>query len=339
MGSITTMNFSAFDLNLLKVYAALMRERSATRAGQQLGMSQPAVSNALNRLRHALNDELFIRRANEMVPTPRAEALSAQIGDALAEIERAIVDEDSFDPPSAERRFTLYGADFFSSLMMPALIAAVSEVAPGIALRLLESATGDVERLLRDNLIDVALERDMAMPDWICSRVIFSSRYVVVAARGHPALEAANVRPGDRLPLDLFCALPHALRSVDGSMDGRIDECLRDAGRSRRVMLALPHFHSVALAVARSRLIAALPEQTSVALADQLGLESYRPPVDVPDQQLRMYWHRRHDRHPAHRWLHERILEALTDLDRTPSRKPFDPAYSQASLADPSPVP
>ncbi|MDQ0315063.1 LysR family transcriptional regulator [Amorphus orientalis] len=311
---ITLMNISSFDLNLLKVFDALMRERSATRAGRLVGMSQPAVSNALHRMRNILGDELFVRRGSEMVPTPRAEAMSVQVSEALARIDQAIAGDATFDPHSAERLFTLYGADFFSSLLMPPLMRRVSAAAPNIALRFLESATGEVERLLRDNVIDLALERELPVPDWISRQPILISRFVVLAARGNRHLEEAGVRPGEPIPLGLFCALPQALRSVDGSMIGMVDDALARLGRTRRVMLALPHFHSVAVAVAESELIAALPNQTAEVAAGTLAVDTYLPPIEIRPQNLHMYWHRRDDHSPAHCWLRMRILDAVDTL-------------------------
>jgi DNA-binding transcriptional LysR family regulator len=311
---MTGMNFAAFDLNLLRVYDALMRERSVTRAGELIGLSQPAVSNALNRLRLAMNDELFIRRGNDMVPTPRAEALADGVREALTQIEQAVAGDARFDPSSAARVFTLHGADFFSELTMPPLFERIAKQAPGVALRLLDGATDDIERRLRENVIDAALERAMPVPDWISSRTLFHSRFVVVAARGNAAIRKAGIRPGARLPMRLFCELPHALRSSDGSMSGMTDEALRKAGRSRRVMLALPQFHSVATAAAESGLIATLPLQTAETTAKRLKLSIYLPPVDVPPQELRLYWHRRHDKNPAHRWLREQIVATIAPM-------------------------
>jgi DNA-binding transcriptional LysR family regulator len=304
------MNFAAFDLNLLKAFDALMKERSVTRAGDLIGLSQPAVSNALNRLRHALGDELFVRRGNDMIPTPRAEALAERIRDALAQVEQAIAGDAAFEPARAERIFTLMGADFFSLQVMPALSEQIARVAPGIRLRLIDSGSGEVERLLRDNVIDAALERPLQMPDWISRRLLFHSPFVVIAARGHKAIRKAGVKPGEKLPLALFCALPHALRSIDGSMSGMVDAALQRAGATRQVTLALPHFQGIALAVARGHVIAAVPLQFAQAVAKAAGLEVYRPPIDVPVPEVRLYWHKRHDRNPAHRWLREQIVDA-----------------------------
>lgn len=305
------MNFAAFDLNLLRVFDALARERSVTRAGDLIGLSQPAMSSALNRLRHILDDELFVRRGNDMMPTPRAEAIAGSIRDALAQIEQTVAGDARFDPASATRIFTLFGADLFSMQLMPRFAERIAALAPGIKLRLLDSASGDVERLLRDNVIDMALERPLDMPDWVSHELMFSSPFVVIAKRGHPDIRAAKIKPGEKLPLALFCQLPHALRSIDGGMSGAVDDALRKEGAARRVVLALPHFHAIALAVARGRLIATVPVQFADAIAKDLGLSIYRPPVPVPVPDIRLYWHNRNDQNPAHRWMRGQVMTAI----------------------------
>lgn len=306
------MNFATFDLNLLRVFHALLRERSVTRAGDRLALSQPAVSSALSRLRHALRDELFLRQGNTMVPTERALALATPIAEALAALEGALAAATGFDPAGAERIFTLAGADFFSNLLMPELFDRVAAVAPGITLRLVDNARGDVATLLGEQDVDIALEGPAETPDWVASLTLFVSPFTVVAARGMAAL--ADVPEGAPMPLDLFCALPHALRSVNGSLNGFTDAALARVGRSRRVMLALPHFHAVALAVARGRLIAAVPRQYANAMAAELGLACYAPPVPIPVPEISLYWHRRRDHDPAHRWLREQVVEAVATI-------------------------
>jgi len=300
------MNFAAFDLNLLRVFDALFRERSVTRAGERVGLSQPAVSAALNRLRHACDDQLFIRHGNDMVPTPRAEGLADPIRTALEQIERTLAGEERFDPMQAERTFTLLGADFFSSHFIPKLAARLQGAAPRVVLRFFDSARGDVERLLRDDLIDVALERPLDLPEWVSREMFFTSPFVIIAARNHP--DMTGTKPGGRLPVELFCRLPHAIRSIDGTMRGMVDDTLERAGHSRRVVLAVPHFQSVAAAVAQSSMIAAVPVQFARAVAEDMGLATYEPPIEIPAPTMQIYWHQRHDKNPAHIWLRQQIL-------------------------------
>jgi DNA-binding transcriptional LysR family regulator len=302
------MNFAAFDLNLLRVFDALMRERSVTRAGEQIGLSQPAVSQALNRLRALLDDQLFVRRGTEMAPTPRAEDIAPTIRNALSLVEAALTGDRGFDPAEASRTFTLIGSDFFSTTVMPDLFARLAAEAPGVRLRLVDSAIGDVERLLQEDAVDLAVERPLTVADWVSREALFTSAFKVVAAKGNRALAA--VAPGSAIPLDLFCRLPQAIRSIDGSMSGWTDEALASVGRERRVVLALPQFFAVARTVARSGLVAAIPEEVADDVATDLELSVYEPPVATGLPEISMYWHSRHDRNPAHRWLREKVLEA-----------------------------
>ncbi len=312
MRRIAAVNFNALDLNLLRAFDALMRERSATRAGERIGLSQPAVSAALNRLRALLNDQLFVRRGNEMVPTPRAEDLFPTIRDALEAIEAALGPARGFDPSSARRTFTLLGADFFSMLLMPRLYARWNAAAPGIAWRFLDSARGDVQRLLMDDGIDAAVERPLDLPEPIESTVLFVSPFVVIARHDHPHL--AGHAPGDPIPIELYLALPHVIRSIDGSMAGMVDEALAASGHQRTVRLALPHFQSVAEAVAATDAVAAVPRQFAEARAERMGLSLFAMPVAVPAPEVRLYWHGRRTQDPAHRWLRDTVSGLASEL-------------------------
>ena len=308
------MSLNALDLNLVRVLDALLREKSVTRAGEQIGLSQPAVSAALNRLRHTLNDQLFVRRGNDMVPTPRAESLAEPVRTALRGIERAFQPATDFDPATLERTFTFMGADFFSMLLMPPFAARIAAIAPGVSFRFLDSAIGDVSKLLQEDRIDLALERPLEVADWVSSVALFGSPFAVIAAKGNVALGRAGVAEGDQVPLDLFCALPHALRSIDGSMSGFTDDALGRIGRSRRVTLALPHFQAVALAVAGGPYLAVVPTQFAVEAARSLPIGIYGAPISIPSPAVRMYWHARRDDEPPHRWIRGQILDEVGKL-------------------------
>jgi len=308
------MNLNALDLNLVRVLDALLREKSVTRAGEQIGLSQPAVSAALNRLRHALNDQLFVRRGNDMVPTPRAESLAGPVRAALREIERAFQPARDFDPAKLERTFTFMGADFFSMLLMPSLAARIATGAPGVALRFLDSARGDVSRLLQDDEIDAALERPLEVSGWVSSTPLFHSPFAIIAARDNAAIRLSGIAQGEQLPMELFCELPHVLRSIDGSMSGATDQALAELGLKRRVSLALPHFQAVALAVAQGNHLAAVPRQFARWAAKSLPIATYEAPLSISVPEVRMYWHARHDEEPPHRWIRERILDEVANL-------------------------
>ena len=305
------MNFAAFDLNLLRVFDAMLRERNATRAGETVGLSQPAVSSALNRLRHALDDQLFVRRGPQMVPTPKAEALAGPVAEALALLERSLMSDARFDPAATERTFTLLASDFFSLMLFPALLERIIHQAPKVRLRVLEIPPQGVSQALLDGRADLALERAMTEPVWMASTPLFQSAFAIVAAAGHPDLAAAGVKPGEPIPLDLYCALPHVLRTIEGDLVGVTDQALAELGRRRRVALALTQFPGVLLAVARSRAIAAVPKELAEAFATTVGVEVFQTPLDMPAARIDMQWHRRQGANPAHLWLRTLIVETL----------------------------
>jgi len=314
MGVICAVNLNSLDLNLIRVLDAMLAERSVTRAGERIGLSQPAVSAALNRLRHALNDQLFVRNGNDMVPTPRAESLREPVKIALNTISNAFWCAEPFAPEKLERTFCLLSADFFSTLFFPHFAAQILRQAPLARIKLIDSASGDVTRLLSDGVIDIALERPLEVPDWIAHELLFVSPFVVIARRDHPALRRHGIEPGETIPLELFCNISHAIRSIDGSMSGFTDDALAAIGRSRKVALAVPHFHAVALAVARTDLVACLPSQFADATAQTLGLNIYQPPITITVPEISMYWHKRHADSAEHHWLRDQIVRAIDDL-------------------------
>lgn len=308
------MDLAGFDLNLLRVFDAVFRERSVTRAGDQIGLSQPAVSAALNRLRYLLDDQLFVRRGTEMIPTPRAEDLSGPINTALEMLEAAVQGRGHFDPTEARRTYTLLAGDYFSMLLMPSLSERVLKIAPGVRLRLLDGGWSDAERMLQDDAVDLVLEGPIQAPEWVSRETLFRSKFVIVAPAHNSRLADEGVRPGDTFPLELFCELPHALRTLQGGMTSFTDAALEKIGRSRRVVLAVPHFQGVLLAVARGGMIAAVPETFAEQFARPLGLALYPPPVEMPTPEIQMYWHSRHDRNPAHCWLRTQVAETVKDI-------------------------
>lgn len=310
------MNFASVDLNLLRVFDALMRERSVTRAGERIGLSQPAVSAALGRLRHLVGDQLFVREGNAMVPTSRALALAEPVEAALRGIEEALRAAAPFDPSRENRAFRLLGSDYFSIMLMPELAARVGREAPGVLLQLLDGGRASIAPMLAEGRVDLALGPVVDAPEWLACRTLFTSRVVAVVAADHEALARHGVRPGARLPLDLFCDLPHALCSLDGGLSTTVDEALATLGRRRRIALTLPHFHPVAVAVAQGQLVASLPIQLARRIAQSLGLSLFELPVDPAPVRIAMHWHRRHEGDPAHRWLRAHVEAILGEASQ-----------------------
>ncbi|MBB4051340.1 DNA-binding transcriptional LysR family regulator [Devosia subaequoris] len=308
---IGAMNWAAVDLNLLRVFDAMMLELNTTRAGDRVGLSQPAVSSALGRLRHITGDVLFVREGNRMVPTARAEQLAEPIRAALRGIEEALGRIASFEPATARRAFRILGSDYFSTLLMPGLARAVRESAPGITIQMLDYPSSAVARLLSDGAVDVAVDSKSEMPDWVASHRLFRSRMVSIVRRDHPVVAHSGLRPGERIPEDLFCMLPHVLMSMDGSLTGTVDHALKQQGLSRAIAVTVPHFHAVALAVAEAGLIGNLPIHFAERVAPLLDLDIYELPFPPPPVDVMLYWHSRHGPDAAHAWLRDMIGQTL----------------------------
>ncbi|MCC5977396.1 MAG: LysR family transcriptional regulator [Salinarimonas sp.] len=306
------MNFAQFDLNLLRVFLALDCERSVSRAGKRLGLSQPAVSAALNRLRYAFGDQLYVREGREMLPTRRARKLLGPISDALATLEHGLSGELTGAPDLMKRSFSLLGADFFSMLFMPALAARIASEAPNVRLRLFDSARGDVERLLVDGVVDLALEHAPRVNGVISSQPLFDSVFVLVMRRDHPLL--AQRSPDEALVRDDLTHLDLAVYSLDGGESGCAVEFLHAEGLGENIALALPHFYATGLSAAGSDHAALLPCQFAEALAEPLGLAIRRLPIPAPRLTLGMYWHTRHDEDRQHVWFRRHVRDLVADL-------------------------
>jgi len=307
-------NLSTFDLNLLRVLDALLREGSTVNAGRRLGLSQPAVSAALGRLRHGLGDPLFVRQGQGLVPTVFAAGLEVPLRTVLEDIETVLAGPGRFDPVAARIDFRISGTDFFATMLMPELGARLQRDAPGIRLQLVDLVPDHYVNALEQQDVDLALLPELPFPAWIAHEALFHAEFAVIARRGHPALKAAGIGPGDIVPMDLFCALNHVLCSPDGRFHGLGDAALAREGRSRRVAISVPVFEGVLQVVATSDLIALFPRDLAEHRAEAGGVTIHAAPITIPSPLLCMIWHRRHSSDPAHLWLRSIVREILAPL-------------------------
>lgn len=309
------VNISNIDLNLLRVLDTLLREHSTVRAGERLGLSQPAVSAALGRLRAALGDELFFRRGQGLEPTEFAMSLEAPLRDALDRIETLLSSRDAFDPKTSDASFRISGSDFFAEMLMPRLADRLLKSAPAMRVHLVDLVPDSYVDTLERYEVDIALIPDTALPDWIESQTVFKSTFSAIARKNHPRLKRANINPGDKIPIDLFCDIGHVLFSPEGNERAMGDAALAKVGRQRRVVMTMPVFSGVYRAVAGSDLIALLPTRLADQVAESVGIDVYRPPMPVETAQIIMIWHRRYSASSSHKWIRNQIAEILTPLD------------------------
>ena len=309
------MNLRSFDLNLLLVLDALLREGSTVKAGERIGLSQPAVSAALSRLRHALDDPLFVRHGQGLVPTDYACELAIPLRVELDRLQALLAPPAAFDPSGASLTFRLAGSDFFGELLMPALAAHLGKVAPGVRVHLVDLVPERYVDSLERYEADIALVPDEPLPDWLEKRPLFHSGFVVIARKDHPEIRLSASTPGSVLPLDTFCSLPHILFSPQGRISAMGDAALAAVGRSRKVIMTLPWFMGVCRAVSQSDALALVPQQFAEVVAQVMGLDLYQSPVPLGTPQIIATWHRRTSANPAHHWMRDLVVSILSPLD------------------------
>lgn len=299
------VNWRAFDLNLLVVFEALMQDGSVTRAGKRLGMSQPALSHALNRLRYLLKDQLFIRTPKGMVPTPRAEQLAPPLRQALAEMQRAL-EPEAFVAAQANRRFSIAINNYAAIVLAAPLVAAVAAAAPLVQLDLRPSGTLDVFDHLDRGDLDVAIGTFDTVGERFGSAALLEDRFVAVMRQGHPAGRG-------KLSADIFGAVAHVAISSSGDDTGFIDRSLATRGAKRRIAAGLPYLSAGAV-LGRSDMVATLCRRVAEAMVRGAGLQLRELPFTSPTVRTSMLWHRRLDNYPAHRWLRDLIVSVSRRL-------------------------
>ena len=299
------MNWGAFDLNLLIVFDAVMQERSVTRAGSRIGLSQPAMSHALNRLRHMLKDELFVRTPSGMVPTPRAELLAQPLRNALNEMQLAL-EPSAFDPAASDRRFAVAMNNYAAVVIAPPLVATVLAAAPALRLDLRPSGTLDVlERLDRGDL-DLAICGVDEHGERFVAEGLLEDDFVMVMRRGHP-----SARPG--VSAEEFATLRHLEISSAHEDTSFIDAWLADRGLMRQVALRTPYL-SAAPILAQSDMAVTLSRRIAQDFVRNHPLQICEPPYPSPRLRTMMVWHRRLDRQPAHQWLRKSVSALVKAL-------------------------
>jgi DNA-binding transcriptional LysR family regulator len=310
------MNFKTLDLNLLRVFDEVMAERSLTKAAHNLALTQPAVSNALRRLRETVGDDLMRRstvkgQGQGLEPTPRALALWPHVRDALAQLQTSLA-PDRFEPATANNTFVLAMADATAAEIVPGLLAITEAEAPGVSLRVVPLSTRDPRGLLEREEADLALGYFPAVLADITAKLqagstanfdharLYDGEYVCVMRRGHPLTKK-------KLTLDAFCAARHLLVSFSGRPYGFTDEALASLGRKRRIVLTVNQFFTAGRVTLQSDVLTVLPRHF-VRVADSTGeLVIKRLPFDVPMVHVDALWHRNTQVNSAYQWLRSAV--------------------------------
>lgn len=308
------MNLRGFDLNLLGVLNALLAEQSTVRAAERVGLSQSAVSAALGRLRRALDDPLFVRHGQRIVPTDFARSLEVPLKAILDDLESLLLQHAEFDPSAVTQNFKIAASDFFAVMLMPTLADILSRRAPHMQVQLVDLLPASHAGILERPGIDLALVPKTDFPPWSAHQSLFESRFVMIARNGHPRLGRSGVQPLSMVPMDLFCDLGHVVFSPEGNPMAMGDAALARVRRVRRVVMTMPVFSGVCIAVAGSDLVALVPEQLAQRMAPQLGLTLYIPPMPLNTATICMLWHKRSTGNAAQRWFRNVVAEVLGGL-------------------------
>lgn len=296
------MNVSDVDLNLLRVFDAVLRERGVTRAAQRLRLTQPAVSNALGRLRALFDDALFVRTPRGMEATPFARELDQPVRQALALIESAFAQRAGFDAASSTRAFRFYMSDLGEISFLPPLVERARRAAPGVRLESAALGLEDIEEALATGALDLAIGFLPGLGGHVRRRRLFRDPYVCLMRAEHPQV-------GERLTRKLFLEASHALVTSSGSGHSVIEEALERNGLTRRIALRVPHFTVVPMVLERTDLLLTLPGRVARVYAARGRFKTLPLPVPIPPADVGVHWHERFERDPGNCWLREQLVE------------------------------
>jgi DNA-binding transcriptional LysR family regulator len=310
-------DLAAYDLNLLVAFEALYTERSVTRAGRRLGLSQPATSGALARLREMLSDELFVRGKEGLVPTERCAELAPPIAKALIDL-RAALTGGTFDPKTTTRTFTIAGVDAVLGVLAPPLLAAIHAAAPSARVIVLPIDPQDAITYAEEGAVDLALAPIPLVPTTVGARELFEVTGVLAMRPGHP-LAKGPLAKGPRtkgkqepvVTLEDLTRFPQIMVSFVGSSRSAIDDLLAREGKKRHVAFVVTSFLAVPHVLAETDALAVLPAPLAKKLVAQGTITTAPLPAGVPfpSLRMRMIWPLAHDAAPASKWLRDLVIQ------------------------------
>src|ERR671934_2396190 len=297
------MNVQAIDLNLPAVFDAVLQERSVTAAAGRLGLTQPAVSNALSRLRKLLGDALFVRTPAGMDATPFARGVAEPVRQALALLDSALAHGPGFEPATATRAFRFYMSDLGQIEFLPPLVERVERAAPGVHLEAVALDVEDIAPALATGALDLAVGFLPGLGPPVRRQALFRDPYLCLMRADHPITSLTRKK---------FAEASHALVSYRGG-HRVIEEALERAGLARKIALRVPHFTVVPMVLERTDLILTLPARVARVFERRGKLKSLPPPVSIPPAEVAVHWHERFEADPGNRWLREQIVDLFGD--------------------------
>ena len=300
---------SKFDLNLLAVFVAIDEYRHITKAAKVLGITQPALSHALGRLRSLLGDKLFVKSSRGMVPTPKAQQLSAPIRTLLESFETNVLGVQEFDPKTLKKTFTVHTTDLIECLLMPKLLQTLRYEAPytklvsrpaGFSLPREEMERGDCDFAIAGFFGN--------LPDGFYQQKLFTDHFQSAVRRNHPRLRGKK-----SLTLDEYCNERHILIAPSGDLRGQVDDLLKKKKRERQIVVGLNVFMSSAWIVSQGDDLLTAPSRLIALIGKAFPVQVMAPPVEIPSITIVQAWHERNHQDPGHKWLREHICKSIQD--------------------------
>lgn len=308
------MELSDIDLNQLVLFQLLMVERSVSKVAEKLGLTQPAVSNTLAKLRRQFGDDLFVRTPKGMMPTPFAEQLAEPLGYALGMIHGGLNQHSRFDPATDKRSVTIGMTDIGEIVFLPELVERLRKVAPGVSISTVRTTSTNLRDDMESGKVDLAIGPLPQLKAGFFQRRLFRQRYVCLFRKGHTL-------DRKRLSLADFKAAEHLVIVSAGTGHGKVDDLIQRAGVERITRLTVPHFVSVGHILRRSDMMTTVTERLAESLVEPFDL-AFRPhPIDFPEVAINVFWHAKVHRSPAHQWLRGVVFDLFGE-DKTPGTSP-----------------
>jgi len=292
------------DLNLLVVFNQLIVERRVSKVANNLGLTQPAVSNSLARLRKLLGDELFLRTPTGMDPTPFAEQLAESVTYALGTIHSALNQRSTFNQATSARSFTVGMTDIGEIYFLPTLMERLSHVAPGITLSTVRNTAVNLKDEMEAGKVDLAIGLLPQLKGGFFQRRLFTQRYVCLLRQGHKLDKK-------KISLAEFSAAEHLVVVSEGTGHGKVDELLKRSGIERNVRLTVPHFVGVGHILQSTDLVATVPERLAQRLVGPFKLACVAHPARLPEVAINVFWHAKFHKAPANQWLRSLVFETF----------------------------
>jgi DNA-binding transcriptional LysR family regulator len=309
---------SSVDLNLLAVLDAILQTGSVGRAAEQVGITKPAMSHALSRLREQVGDPVLVRAGQSWHLSERASAMRDHVREIAESAKTLLSREAVFDPAESHREFRVHATDHTLALLGTGVGAALAKEAPACALRFLP-IQGDDASPLRGGQIDLALGVFPDLPPEFRTQALFQERFACVVRKGHPRVKG-------KMDLKCFLAMKHVVVAPRGRSGSPVDDALSERGLLRKVTRFVPYFVVALDLVSRTDCVLTVSERLATAYAERFALQVLKPPLALPSYTISQVWHPRVDADPSHRWLRRLVLSVATELTGKPARKTRAPS-------------